>query len=359
MDSLAVIFLVQIKTRKLNRMENEKSIIRAIFSVISHQKEIDLSSVLHWRLLMFAKDLAGYCYYHPNYWQTQARINTLINRFLSSEILTAAVVDLPTQFANPHVRPWQKIAIDAIQPEQIIGMDSEQFYRMLRMFADIEEPIRGYSKESRDYTLKAHPQFARFIGGIYDEHDRITEVGVWEKEERRHGPLYKRLYCQLTQNKFESQPHSVLNHPIQGDSLDRIGTHLMSRITTEWSACAGYIWLMAHCTGELQNAIAQILQDEVNHLAKFWGFTRWELQYSFFQCIRHGTIELIKLFLFHRNERSETREGSSPEHWQEIIETIFAFNRVIVQLYRWNKNLKPEFLNEIFGDRQMPRNLAL
>jgi hypothetical protein len=307
---------------------------------------------------MAMKDLAGDCYCCPSYWQTQARINVLVNRFLSPDILSAAVADLPTQYGKPHVRPWQRVDIDAIQTEQIVGMDLEQFYRMLHMFADIEQPIREYSKESRDYTLKAHPQFARFIGGTYDESGKITEVGVWEKEERRHAPLYKRIYRQLTKENLESNPHSVSNHPIQVDSIEHIGTHLMSRITTEWSACAGYIWLMSHCTGELQKAIAQIVQDEVNHLAKFWGFTRWEFQYSFFKCIRHGTIELIKLFLFHRNERSETREGSSSEHWQEVIETLYAFNRVVVQLYRWNKNLKYEFLNEIFVDRQILESLT-
>lgn len=169
---------------------------------------------------MLANDLAGSCHYHPNYWHTQARINALVDRFLSFESLTAAVADLPTQFENPRVRPWQRLAIDAIQPEQIIGMDSDRFYRMLRMFADIEEPIREYSKESRDYTLQAHPQFARFMGGTYNDRGEITEVGVWEKEEGRHGPLYKRLYGQLTQNQFESQPHSASSSPIKGDSLD-------------------------------------------------------------------------------------------------------------------------------------------
>jgi hypothetical protein len=67
-----------------------------------------------------------------------------------------------------------------------------------------------------------------------------------------------------------------------------------------------YIWLMAHSTGALQMAISQPLQDEVNHLAKFWGIARWSFGNSALSNAIATTKQLLQLskeqsLLFARN----------------------------------------------------------
>ena len=36
-----------------------------------------------------------------------------------------------------------------------------------------------------------------------------------------------------------------------------------------------YLWLMSHTTGTLQQVRGELLQDEINHLTKFWGMGMW------------------------------------------------------------------------------------
>jgi hypothetical protein len=118
-------------------------------------------------------DLAGYCYSNPNYQQTRARINYLIERYLSLDILSDRLIDLATQFETPHQRPWQAIDWKGIDKSQIIGVEPELFLLIIAQAAEIESPIRAYAKESWDYLQKAHPKLARFVGGIYGENGKI------------------------------------------------------------------------------------------------------------------------------------------------------------------------------------------
>jgi DNA-binding transcriptional MerR regulator len=287
------------------------------------------------------------------YLQTRARINALINHYLAIELLSDRLSDLPNQFTYPHQRPWEPIHWNGIHPSQIIGVDPDLFLQIIANATEIEAPIRAYSKESRDYLQTIHPQMAYFLGGDYDTDGSTLVVGVWEKEERQHAPTFSKIYHQLTDKKLQLKPNSVSNYQSCDDPYRAACRHLLSRITTEWSATSVYLWLMAHSTGELQRVIAQPLQDEVNHLAKFWGFSRWAFAHSYLQQLSGSSRNLVSLIQHHKDERTQgddfLHETLKLSQIPRVAELGFTFMRVMVRLRAWNRELSPSYLRHLFG----------
>jgi len=304
-------------------------------------------------------DLAGYQYPHPHYLQTRARINRLIKRYFSIEILSDRLADLPRQFETPHQRIWEPINWQAINRNQIIGIDPELFLKVLAGAAEVEAPIRAYAKESWDYLQAIHPQMARFMGGQFARDGKTIEVGIWEKEERQHCPTFAKIYQQLTGEKIKPKPNSVQGYHSTGNLRQDVYKHALSRIATEWSATSVYLWLMAHSTGELQQAIAQPLQDEVNHLAKFWGFTRWAFADSYLSRLKGTTKNLVGLLKHHKGERTHGDDVFQLENTVHAVELAFTFARVMVKLRRWNYTLKPRYLESLFGASPKRRSLGI
>jgi hypothetical protein len=294
-------------------------------------------------------DLAGYCHLDPGYLQTRARINYLIERYLSLDILSEQLLDLPRQFESPHQRAWQRINWKAIDVNQIVGIDPKLFLFVLVGAIEIESPIRDYSKESWNYLQGVHPQMASFMGGVRDENSEVVEVSIWEKEERQHAPAFSKIYQQLTGEKLQPTPNSVKDYYPTDNPIIEVYKHAVSRISTEWGAVSVYLWLMAHSTGDLQNAIAQPLQDEIGHLAKFWGFTCWAFRDRFSARMSSTTSQLMSLFKHHRSERTSSNDILQRTSLVHATELAFTFTRIMAQMYRWNGNLKGDCLESLFG----------
>jgi hypothetical protein len=294
-------------------------------------------------------DLAGYCHLDPGYLQTRARINYLIERYLSLDILSEQLLDLPRQFESPHQRAWQRINWKAIDVNQIVGIDPKLFLFVLVGAIEIESPIRDYSKESWNYLQGVHPQMASFMGGVRDENSEVVEVSIWEKEERQHAPAFSKIYQQLTGEKLRPTPNSVKDFYPTDNPIIEVYKHAVSRISTEWGAVSVYLWLMAHSTGDLQNAIAQPLQDEIGHLAKFWGFTCWAFRDRFSARMSSTTSQLMSLFKHHRSERTSSNDILQRTSLVHATELAFTFTRIMAQMYRWNGNLKGDCLESLFG----------
>lgn len=89
-------------------------------------------------------DLAGEVCFRPNFFQTKARINYLIDEYLSLEQLGDRLEDLPQQFIDPQPRQWGSINWQDINPEQVIGIDLDIFLSIIQGALDTEAPIRGY-----------------------------------------------------------------------------------------------------------------------------------------------------------------------------------------------------------------------
>lgn len=296
-------------------------------------------------------DLAGYCYRNPKYKQTRARINYLIDRYLSLDILSDRLIDLPTQFHNPHQKPWESIDWKAIDPSQIIGVEPELFLGLIASAVEIEMPIRSYSRESWQYLYQAHPQLARFVGGVWDETGKVVEVGIWEKEERQHAPAFSKIYQQLTGEKLEPLAHTPKGYLTNGNYIAEIYHHAVGRIATEWSAISVYLWLMAHSTGALQMAIAQPLQDEVNHLAKFWGIARWGFNDSAVTRTTKAAAILLEISMQHQKQRTASKDilKVKVSSLTYGLEFGFIFLRVMRQMWRWNFHLQGDALEGLFG----------
>jgi hypothetical protein len=300
-----------------------------------------------------ATDLAGYCPPSPSYLQIRARINTLIDRYLTLDSLSHHLADLPNQFHAPQTRHWQPIDWKAIDRSQIIGIDPALFVTVLSGAIEIEAPIRGYSQETWQYLQELHPEMAIFIGGTLNEDGSIKTLGVWEKEERQHSPLFRKLYQILTNEVFEVKANSIADYDAINQPWDAIKRHLLGRISTEWGATSVYLWLMAHSTGALQQAIAQPFQDEVNHLAKFWGFSRWAFASSYHDHFHGSALNLVSLVKHHQSERTHGRDFLTHypgiEELSNSIELAFSLMRVMVRLRRWNGELSSSFLKHLLG----------
>jgi len=295
-------------------------------------------------------DHAGYCYPHPHYLQTRSRINYLIEHYCSLHTLSEQLYDLPSQFETPHQRAWQRINWNAIVPDQIIGIDRKLFLSVLVGAVEIETPIRAYSEESWHYFQGVHPQMANFMGGVRDANSEVVEVSIWEKEERQHAPVFSKIYQQLSGETLQPKPNSVQEFHPTANAIAEVYMHTVNRISTEWSAVSVYLWLMAHSTGELQNAIAQPLQDEIGHLAKFWGFSCWAFNDSFMNKIGNATGQLLSLLNHHRHERSNSDEILQTNGLIYAVELGFTFTRVLAQLHQWHRNLKADHLQLLFGE---------
>ncbi len=297
-------------------------------------------------------DLAGQVQTQATYLSTRARINHLIDRFLAIDILSDRLSDLPSQFTNPHQRPWDSIDWKQVNADLVIGVDLQLFIQVVGGAAEIEAPVRDYAQESWGYLHTFHPQMASFFYGETHE-SKGVQIGVWEKEERQHTPVMRKIYTQLTGQKFQPKPNTVAECQPGVDSQAAIYRHLSSRISTEWSAIAVYLWLMAHSTGQLQQAIAQLLQDEVNHLSKFWGFSRWAFGSSAIEQLQVSMQDILGLLKHHKSDRTDGQDVlSAPQiigHLPHAVELGFTFTRVMVRINRWDKELTQSYLKHLFG----------
>ncbi len=297
-------------------------------------------------------DLAGYRSDRPRYRHTRARVLRLLNRYVTIDLLSDRLSDLPAQFINPQPRHWESIDSKGINRSQIVGIHPETFLQVIAGASEIEAPIRAYSQESRSYLERLHPEMAQFMGGSIAADGSIT-LGLWEKEERQHAPIFTKIYQQLTETKLTIKPNLVQGYIPTNNPWADVQQHVLARITTEWGAVSVYLWLMAHSTGELQQAIAQPLQDEINHLAKFWGFSRWAFADSFLHQFQGSTRHILALLRHHKSDRTYGNDLLGRTHRLHnivlAVELSFTLLQVMVRLRLWNRELSHSYLKHLFG----------
>jgi hypothetical protein len=317
-------------------------------------------------------DLAGNYYPQPTLWQTQTRLQTLVRKYLSQDLLGDRLQDLPAQFRNPQPRHWKRLDWQNVDASQIVGIDPLVFLAILAGSADTEEPIRGYTQTSRQYLEPLHPDMARFVGGVADDEGALLELGLWEKEERQHAPALQKLYTQLTGLKLGLLVHSPRPYEPTGNARDDLFHHGLHRIATEYGATCLYLWLMAHSTGSLQAVLEELLLDEINHMTKFWGFGRW----LFPEASGLKVLQTFSLSAFQKLWKQERhssllhtlRRMAQVLHWEawswrNKASFVWTFVIALYQLQAWQKTLAPENLQGLFGDHphpiQDPCNLGL
>lgn len=301
-------------------------------------------------------DLAGQIYLHPNYSQTTYRIKYLAERYLNYQQLGDRLQDLPIQFDNPQPRPWQAIDWQSINREQIIGINPEVFLAIISGSIDTEAPIRGYTQTSRQYLNTLHPQLARFVGGTVAEDGSLSELGLWEKEERQHTPALIKIYTQLTGKKVIPNLRAVRQYQPSCDPYIDLYRHGLHRVATEYGAACLYLWLMAHTTGQLQAVFAELVKDEINHMTKFWGFGIWAFP-------DNSLLKIGRILLKQRPAYSKSRssllgtlrrmsEVLNWQNWSLANKATFSFTctYILNHLCGWSKSLTPEYLQALFGE---------
>lgn len=297
-----------------------------------------------------------------NILQSIKQLDRLIDQYLTPKILSDRLEDLPIQFENPQPRPWQSIHWQNINLEQVIGIELEVFLSILVGAIETEEPIRGYTQTSRQYLEPIHPQLARFVGGIAAPDGIMLELGLWEKEERQHAPALIKIYKQLTGKQPTLSLHTAKTYQPLDNPYDDLYRHGFHRVITEYSAVCLYLWLMAHTTGTLQQVFAELLQDEINHMTKFWGFGLWLFPESYLSRIRHSLPQILvrqnsnrashiqsTIHLFHTFRRMMTVLNWTRWSWPHRLELVYTFLNVLHHLWRWSGSLKPEYLLQLFA----------
>ena len=345
-------------------------------------------------------DLAGEVCFRPNFWQTKTRINYLIQKYLGTNELCDRLEDLPRQFQEPQPRKWSNINWQDINPEQVIGIELDIFLSIIKGALDTEAPIRGYTQASRQYLEPIHPSMAKFVGGTVLETGKIIQLGLWEKEERQHTPALIKIYQQLSQTrafpcadelcssqnlrfwkhqrclasgvarKIVPQQREAKNYQPRENPYQDLYKHGLHRVVTEYSAVCLYIWLMSHTTGTTQQVLGELLQDEVNHLAKFWGMGMW--------LYPDGAEQLIKYLLSQINTilpvsyksasnsslKSTFQRMISVLNWQSwsILsrgELIYTFVWTLKKMWHWSSQLTPEYLQSCCASPEFFENYNL
>lgn len=298
-----------------------------------------------------------------------ATAHALIRRYLSHQQLHDRLVDLPQQFHHPQPRAWARIDWQTIDHNQVIGLPLDLFLGVIAGAAAVETPIRGYASVSWRYLEMLHPQMATFVGGTFDQYGQLIEPGMWEKEERQHTPALTKIYTQLTGKQLIVQAKSVKDYQPAGNPREDLFRHGLHRIMTEYGATCLYLWLMTHTTGPLHQALAELLQDEINHMTKFWGFGLWAYPDSYLQRILESLRRCLlsrSLIQPHDITRRSAHVRSTIElahtftqvmaslNWStwnlsHKVEVIYIFTCVLMQMLWWSKSITRHQLQQLFG----------
>lgn len=299
--------------------------------------------------------------FKPAYLEMQRQINMYIDRYLAKEQLRDRLEDLPVQFATPHVRSWKPIDWQAVSSEQVVGLDLDVFLAILKGAMDTEAPIRHYTQTSRKYLEQLHPNMARFVGGTVNDNDVLLEPGLWEKEERQHTPALLKIYTQLTGEKADLNPHQVRAYQPSNNPYQDLYRHGLHRIATEYGATCLYLWLMAHTTGTIQAVLEELLQDEINHMTKFWGFGVWAYPETSLMRVGQTLLQTAKGKVRYSRDRSSLlgtlHRMTQVLAWQSWTWTnratfIYTCARSLHRISQWNTDLTPDYLQTLFGAQQ-------
>ena len=312
-------------------------------------------------------DLAGPWQADLGAGQVQRRIATLIQRYVTVDHLRDRIADLPHQFHHPQPRPWSRINWAVIGPDQVSGMAVEVYCAIVLGSINTEAPIRGYTQASRQYLEHFYPPMAQFVGGTVDALGQVITPGLWELEEKRHTPALTTIYHRLSGQRPTLNPHRARAYQPSGDPRADLYRHGLHRIATEYGATCLYLWMMAYTTGPLQAVLEELLIDEINHMAKFWGFGRWAypdtslgmmagtLTQAMVQKWRQPNLQGSLIHTLRRMTHELAWGQWSLSHRATFLST---FAQVMQVLWRWDQSLTPPYLEGLLGPHSDPGTMA-
>jgi hypothetical protein len=281
-------------------------------------------------------------------------ISDLLNTYLDRDRLNGLLQELPEQFERPQPRKWARIDWQSINNDQIVDIEPQLFLAILKGSIDTEAPIRDYTHTSRQYLDAVHPRMAAYVGGTVDDNGNARSKGLWELEERRHTPALMAIYHQLSGARIQPHPKQARAYQPTNSPHDDLYRHGLHRIATEYGATCLYLWLMGHSTGTLRQVIGELVQDEVNHLVKFWGFGIWLYPYAKGHRFIHGCRQMLPHRSTGNNLLKTYRQMMSVMHWnewkfQQRYSLVITFYLVMQRLLAWHHSLTLTDLEQLFG----------
>ena len=290
-------------------------------------------------------------------------IQDLIDTYFSQTHLNDRLQELPQQFTHPHPRKWARIEWQSINYNQIIGIEPNLFLAIIKGAIDTEAPIRDYTHTSRQYLDPIHPMMAKFVGGTVDEVGNLRSKGLWEIEECRHAPALATIYRQLSGEKIKPTVKQVRSYQPTSCPSNDLYRHGLHRIFTEYGATCLYLWLMGHSTGTLRQVLGEMVEDEINHLIKFWGFGIWLYPYAKGDRFIHGCRQLLPHQSSGNNLLTTYHRMMSVLHWDEWTfqhrwQIVLTFYLVMKRLLVWHHSLNSADLDLIFGSSPLGDRLT-
>jgi hypothetical protein len=288
----------------------------------------------------------------------QHQLRALVDVHFAPAALNRRLQELPQQLQQAEVRPWQPIVWSAIHPSQVVGMELQTFLQILAGAINTEAPIRGYTQTSRQYLENLFPNMARLVGGLVAEDGTLLELGLWEKEERRHTPALLKIYRQLSSEKLTPQPHAVRVYQPSDSPEQDLFRHGLHRIATEYGAACLYLWLMAYTTGPLRDVLEELATDEITHLTNFLGFGAWAYPRSSWLGMVWTILRSSRGRLDYHHGRSSllgTLQRMTDElhwsawTWEQRRSFIFTCNHALYRLWVWRGGLNHAELEALLG----------
>jgi hypothetical protein len=281
-------------------------------------------------------------------------IQPLLDRYFQPTYLTDRLQELPGQFNRPQPRKWARIDWRSINPDLVTGIELSLFLAILKGAIDTEAPICDYTHTSRQYLAAVHPQMATFVGGSIDADGNTNSKGIWELEECRHAPALIVIYHRLSGEKIDPNPKLARTYQPSNSPDEDLYRHGLSRVFTEYGAACLYLWLIGHSTGTLQQVLVEMLQDEINHLIKFWGFGIWLYPSTPGRRFLRGCSYLLPRRSANGNLLKTYQRMLSVIHWQQWTsqhrwQIVSTFYLVMQRLLAWHHSLTPADLDRIFG----------
>lgn len=247
-------------------------------------------------------------------------------------------------------RPWQKVELRAIGPEDVAGLGIWEMALMLNMAMEDEEPIPEYSHQSGEGFRFLLPSLARFMGRNQEQAELAARQGLpwcesaWCAEERRHSNTLARIIERLMKKppRRDNPNKPMVVTAGEQDALQ----HLISRQTSEWNASSSYVVMAAHAKRQLHQLIRNLERDEVKHLciisaasAYLLGPRPWR---RFLDLVKKG------LENFACQRRSRSGGASLGTNLVTAIEGIAAHLLTEFHLRRWLKTVPLHTLALVF-----------
>ena len=114
--------------------------------------------------------------------------------------------------------------------------------------------------------------------------------------------------------------------------------------------------MMSYTTDTLQQILGELLEDEINHLTKFWGMGMWLHPNSAEQLIKYLLSEIHTILpVFYESKRRSSIKSTFERmmlvlDWQPWSvsskgELIYTFIWILKRMWYWSSQLTPEYLH--------------